>query len=266
MALSLKEAADSLGINKELLKNLIDNSKEINATRISRRIYIEEDELTRWKEINATRRTILTIDDYKKCLEFAFKIAYSGHTTSDFGTTRQRGKLKAISDWIQGALAEVALQKYLKKKFNVRIDLDFKVHGIVVGQDITQVQKRRVLNPPRIRVSIKSGKLNGCFLIVPEKEVDLDDRRSDYYVFVRIDFPEDHLIRILKDHPIIKAVNVDIPDLGEITSYICGFSEVSELKKVNSIPKLRFSGFRYVRNVGALHNTDKDWNLFIDIL
>jgi len=266
MELSLKDSATFLGITKDLLKNFIGNSKEIQAFKKSNRFYIDEEELKRWKNLYETRKVILTIDDYKKCLEFAFKITYSGHTTTDFGTSRQRGKLKAISDWTQGALGEVALQKYLKDKYKIDITIDFDIHGAIVGQDITQVQKGRVINPPKIRVSVKTGKLNGCYIVVPQKEVELPERHSDYYVFIRVNFPEDHLIRALKDHPIIDSMNVSIPDLGEIDAYICGFTEVSNLEKVTSIPKVDFSGFRYVKNVGSLHNTENDWKLFTESL
>jgi len=239
---------------------------EINGYRRSKRIYVQTEDLDKWKELMDERKIILTLEDYKRCLEFAFKITYSGHTTTDFGTARQRGKLKAISDWTQGALGEVAFQKFLKTKFEIKVDLDFEVHGVIVGQDITQVQKGRVLNPPRIRVSIKSGKPNGCYLIVPEKEVDLHERRSEYYVFVRVDFPEDHLIRALKDHPTIESMNLNIPDLGQINSFICGYVSVKELDKVRSIPKVNFEGYRYVKGVGSIYNQYEDWKKFVEIL
>lgn len=267
MELNLSKAADFLEIKKELLKNLINNSKEIESNKQKNRYYIKKDELNRWKKLREKRKIVLSIDDYRRALEFAIKINYTGHTTSDFGTARQRGILKAVSDWTQGMLAEIALEKYLRTKFKIGISLDFEVHKeFITGQDITQVRRKNVANPPKIRVSIKSGKLNSCFLIIGNKEYELKDRRSDYYVYVRLDFPEDHLIRALKDHEIISSMEIEIPDLGEIIAYITGFTANDELKKVNEIPGQKFDSPRYVISLGKLLNEDNDWSNFIDKL
>ena len=69
-------------------------------------------------------------------------------------------------------MAEIALSKFLKDHYNIEIKLDFTVRNVVVGQDITEVVRGRVANPPRVRISVKSGKENGMILIVPEPEVE----------------------------------------------------------------------------------------------
>jgi hypothetical protein len=264
---SLRDAAVYLAIEESLLKNYLKHSKEINFFKRANRYYMNKNELDRWVNLKEERKITLTIEDYKKCLDFSFKIAYSGHTTSDFGTSRQRGTIQAILNWTQGTLAEIAFQKFLLEKFNITIELDFNVHGLVVGQDIISVQRNRVINPPRTRVSIKSGKINGCYLAVPQPEVELRERNSDFYIFVRIEFPEDHLIRVLKDHPIIRNIDVCIPDLGEMQAYICGYSRVNELDRAeNGVLGFEFRGVRYVKNIGALHNSDEDFNSFVELL
>jgi hypothetical protein len=240
------------------------NSKEIVFSKRGNRYVIDNTEIERWLSLRDSRKIELTRDDYVKCLEFALQINYSGHTTSDFGTARRRGVLQAVSNWTQGTLAEIALEKFLSNKYNVKIDLDFTVHGAVVGQDITQVRKGQVINPPRKRVSIKSGKLNGCFIVVPENEVELEARKSDLYVFVRLEFPEDHILRIVKDHNAFENVNNLIPNFENINAYICGYIEVENLEKVKSIPGVEFTGMRYVKPVGQLKNTDEDWKSFAD--
>ena len=265
--LPLREAAEYLGIKKELLQKFMKNSEEIPYHRINRRYYLEQSDLDAWLELKNDRYIELNFDDYKKALEFAFRINYSGHTTSDFGTSRQRGIVKAISDWTQGMLAEIAFQKFIHQKYNIHLDLDFSVHDYIVGQDITSVRRRNtVSNPPRIRVSIKSGKMNGCFIIIGESEYELEDRRSDFYVFVRLDYPEDHLIRALKDHEIISSFNLQIPDLGVVKSYITGYIDRTSLELTNEIPGQKFDSNRYVKKIGALYNSDDDWNNFVERL
>lgn len=264
MQLTLTEASEYLNIKKDLLKNFINNSKEIVASKRGNRYYIEKDELDRWLNLRDKRKIILTLEDYQRALEFAFRINYGGHTTADFGSARQRGILKAISDWTQGMLAEIAFEKFLKSKFYIAVTLDFEVHeDFITGQDITQIRRNNVANPPRIRVSIKSGKLNSCYLIIGNKEYELIERQSDSYVYVRLDFPEDHLIRALKDHEIINSMtDITIPDLGEITAYITGYSDRSDLIKVREIPNQKFDSDRYVLNIGKLRNLDEEWNEF----
>lgn len=266
MQLSLKDSAEYLGIEEKSLRSYAKISQEIPIYLKGRRLFFEKDDLIKWQELRNSRMIILSVDDYIKCLDFSFRIVYSGHTTSDFGTARQRGKIQAISNWTQGALAEVAIQKFIHQKFDIMVELDFSVHNYITGQDITQVIRNRVSNPPKIRASIKSGKLNSNYIVVPQNEVESANRVSDYYIFVRIDFPEDHLIRILKNHEIISNINVIIPDLTEITSYISGFIYKDELELVNKIPGQDFTGMRYVKKVGSLKNSDLDWNKFIEIL
>ena len=265
-----REAAVLLNISDTLLANYIKLSEEINAFKSGNRWYLYLDEIQKWKELTERRKVILNINDYEQCLEFAAKINYSGHTRSDFSTSRQRGHLQAISNWTQGALAEIALKKFLDDKYRIKITLDFNVHtGLIVGQDITEVQKGRVINPPNKRVSIKSGKLNSCFIVVGEKEVELPERQSDYYVFVRVDFPTDLLLRVIKTHRALTNVQHLIPDFEDITAYICGFTQKSNLRRVDDDDKVLpfdITGFRYCKNIGGLSNTDEDWASFSESL
>lgn len=267
MPLTLTAAAEYLSISTTLLKNFINNSREINTGRRGNRYALEQVELDRWLSLKQSRNIILTLADYRRALEFSFRINYGGHTTTDFGTSRQRGILKAISDWTQGMLAEIALEKFLLNRYNINIALDFSVHeAYVTGQDITQVIRNNVANPPRIRVSIKSGKMNSCFLIIGHSEYERTDRNSDYYVYVRLDFPEDHLIRALKEHEIISSMHIPIPDLGDINSYIAGYTTRDNLTHSIEIPGQVFDSPRYVINVGSLHNSDMDWENFSNLL
>ena len=265
-ALTIKEIIKNYSISEKLLKSYTNVSNEIPYFKEKNRYYINKNDIENWLLLRKNRKIILSIDEYRECLEFAFKINYAGHTRSDFGTARTRGIMQAISNWTQGTLAETALRKFLLEKYNIKIDLDFNIHDAVVGQDITQVQRGKVINPPRIRVSIKSGKINSCYLVVPENEVDLKDRRSDLYIFIRVDFPEDHLLRVLKDHKFLENVKKYIPDLGKIETYICGFSDVNNLEKVNEIPGVKFSGMRYVSKIGKLKNSDNNWQEFVNML
>src|SRR3989338_6484889 len=197
--LTFDEASARLGIKRPAFEKIIKNGREIPFHKSGRRNVVNSEDIDNWQSMRQARKVELTKDDFLKAVKFALKINYAAHTRADFGTSRQRPFMQAVENWTQGALAEIALQKFIENKFGVELQIEFRVFdGIVVGQDIVGVKRGRTINPPKSGVSVKSGKENGMVLIVPIKEVESESRRSDYFVFVSVVFPIDVFARFYR--------------------------------------------------------------------
>ena len=55
-----------------------------------------------------------------------------------------------------------------------------------------------------MKVGVKGSKLKNCFLVLSKNEVKKADRKSDVYVFGRVDLPSDHLFRIIRNRGFFK--------------------------------------------------------------
>ena len=116
-------------------------------------------------------------------------------------------------------------------------------------------------------------KFKNAFLILGSNEIEREERKSDVYIFARVDLPSDHLFRILRDHSFFKDVSdfldqsegfKKINELKEIPVWICGITYLEELEKVTEIPGQKFdNGHRYIKSVANMHNSDEDWKIFI---
>ncbi len=265
--LDLNKSSEYLGIKKSLLDRLRKNGMELNFLRHGRKFVINKNDLDEWLQRKQRTTVLLDREDLIKAFKFSLKINYSGHTRSDFGTARQRSVEQAVENWTQGALAEIALSKFMKEKYDIEIKLDFSVHeGFIVGQEIIAVVKNKVENPPRKRISVKSGKPNGMFLIVPQNEIERSERISDLYFFVRIWLPDDFIFRLFRKHPELKDIS-EIPPLEDFPAQIIGYIEQQSLKKVSKIPGIDFSpGYRYVCESGILKNSETHFKDFADSL
>lgn len=265
--LDLNTASEYLGITRNLLDRYRKNGHEFTAIRVGRKLATPKAELDEWLARKERTAAILNREDLMRAFKFALKINYAGHTRSDFGSARQRTIEQAVSNWTQGALAEIALSKFVKEKFDVEIKLDFSVReNEIVGQDITAVVRNRVENPPRKRISVKSGKPNAMFLIVPPNEFERVLRASDIYVFVRIWLPEDFIFRLFRKQPELSDIS-EIPPLDDFSSQIIGFAERDMLRQVNKIPNIDFSpGYRYVCESGRLKNSEDEFKDFVESL
>jgi hypothetical protein len=196
---------------------------------------------------------------------------FRGYVSVDWGTARQREFGQRLTNWIKGQLAEIAVKKYLKKEFNLDVELDFQIRDKIVPQDIIGVKKHGRMIPPKIKISIKSTKPRNAYLVLGENEVKRTQRKSDVYVLCRPNMPDDHLLRLTKDR-IIKLVKKqphynDYKDkiLGfeNMTCEIAGFCSIKELERVRSIPGQKFDGIRYVKKSGHLHRQKKDWEALL---
>ena len=199
---------------------------------------------------------------------------FRGYVLSDWGTGRQREFGQKITNWVKGQLAEVAVQKFLKKEFNVGVGLDFKIHNEIVAQDIISVIENEDEREPKIAVGIKSSKPKSAYLVLSENEVVLTERKSDVYILCRPDIPDDHLLRltrervieVLKDQPCYSDYKDRMPKFENIFCEIAGYCWINELEKVESIPGLDFNGIRFVKKTGLLHRENNDWEALLQKL
>jgi len=116
----------------------------------------------------AWRTVDLNKDDYALCLDFALAQHFRNYVQSDFGTGRQREFGQKITNWVKGQLGEVAVKKFLKREFNVDIELDFDIRDKIVLQDITAVKENGKMRTPKIGIGIKSSKPKSAFLVLGE--------------------------------------------------------------------------------------------------
>lgn len=265
--LPLDDASVYIGIKRSQLEKIIKYGEELHRHRLGRKFVVDQDEIDAWQARKLARSVLIDRADFLRAFKFALEVNYFGHTRSDFGSARQRSTTQAVENWTQGALAEIALQKFIHSISNVRIELEFRIfQDQIVGQDIVAVIKERVSNPPRKGVSVKSGKENGMFLIVPIPEVERAQRVSDYYVFVRMIYADDFILRLFRDHPDLASVRERIPEFHDFRAEIVGYCSMGELEKVEEVVSAGIEQPKYVKATGKLKNTDADWRLFVESL
>lgn len=271
--LTKKEAISFLGIPEKNFKNYFESSKEIIGEKIGGRWYFDKKNLESWNKLREERTIDLDLKEYEECFEFAIKMAYSTRASHGTGIRGARSEVQMSDDFILGILAEHGVKEFLEKKFNLKIKLDMEVHqDHITPQDFDGIYENRKLRNAKIGVAIKSSKIKSCFNIIAPIEYENENRKSDVYVFVRVGLPSDHLFRILRDHSFFKKVkdfleNNDsfrkILELEKIPIWICGFSYFKELEKVTKIPGQEFDGYRYVKSVAGMHNSEEDWKKLI---
>lgn len=270
-----KEAIEFLGISEKQFENYFKYSEEITGYKEKNKWYFKKEELKKWKNTKKNRTIELSLEDYERCFEFAIRMVYGGMSLN--GIRGQRSEVQAVDDVILGILAEYAVKKFIKENFKVEIGLDEEVHTEkITPQDFVTVKKKgKKEKAPKIGVGVKASKIKSGFLVLGENEVEMKERKSDAYIFARVDLPTDHLFRILRDHSFFKnakdCLDKDnksrkIEELENVPVWICGITYLKELEKVKEIPGQKFDGNRYVKSVGKMHNSDADWKSFIDML
>src|SRR4030067_2222852 len=139
------EAANQLGVARSFFDKVAKNGKEIPYHKSGRRYVVNKLDLDAYISMKKARKVELDKNDFLRALKFALRINYQGHTRADFNTMRQRPFMQAVENWTQGALAEIALQKFIQDKFDVELQIEFRIfRDAVVGQDITAVKRGRV--------------------------------------------------------------------------------------------------------------------------
>ncbi len=272
--ISKKEAIKYLDLDEKTFDNYFKNAAEfpcLNRSGGRGRFYFDKDMLHKWKEGLKWRTVELDKDDYALCLDFALAQHFRNYVQSDFGTGRQREFGQKITNWVKGQLGEVAVKKFLKRKFGLNIVLDFDIRDEIVLQDITGVKDGGKIRTPKIGVGIKSSKPKSAFLVLGENEIKIKERRSDVYIYCRPDIPDDHLLRLTKDeiNEVVKSkphylkYKDLMPDFVNIPCEIAGWCYYTDLRKTKSIPGQEFDGIRFVKESGLLKKSKKDWESLI---
>lgn len=275
--LTKAEAYTFLHLDEKTFENYFKNACEFQCLpRIkgTGRFYFDQEKLQEWQDSYKWRTVELTIRDYTQCLDFALAQHFRGYVLSDWGTARQREFGQKITNWVKGQLAEVAVKKFIKKEFDVDIELDFGIHDVIVPQDIIGIKDSSRVRVPKIGVGIKSSKPKSAYLVLGENEITIESRRSDFYIFCRPDIPDDHLLRITKDRiqslvssqQHYSTYSDKMPDFENMYCEVAGWCGIKDLEKVTNIPGQEFDGLRYVRKSGLLHRSSEKWKELIDKL
>lgn len=171
---------------------------------------------------------------------------------TDYGTARQRDLGQLWTDTIRGFLGEIAFAKWLKEKFKVRVELDYRKGSLTefLPSDIRTIEGRS----PKLNISIKTTKLRGIWLDIPYKQIE----HSDVFVLVRVGVTREHFLAFLKKISVIKDKILDkalklgiindeelrdiwgtIPEFTKIPAYVAGFFDKriygNKIKKRDSI-------------------------------
>jgi hypothetical protein len=179
-------------------------------------------------------------NDYLKAALFALHLAPKLAAT-DYGTARQRDLGQLWTDAIRGFLGELAFVKWLREKFGLRIDLDFRLGRLeeFLPSDIRSVEGRE----PRLKMSIKTTKLGGIWLDVPYAQVG----HSDVFVLIRVGITREHFVAFLKKISVIRDKLMKealergllskeelekiwdaVPEFTSIPAYVAGFLDKAD--------------------------------------
>lgn len=198
----------------------------------------EPGEWIKWLEWSSV---ILDEDDYLKAALHGLRLAPKIAAT-DYGTSRQRDLGQLWADTIRGFLGEIAFVKWMYERFGLSAELDYRRGSLeeFLPSDIKSVDGRE----PRLKISVKTTKLNGIWLDIPGDQI----ARSDVYVLVRVGVTREHLIAFLKKISVIadKLMRIalekgflkeeelaeiwdSIPEFSPLPAYIAGFLDKLEI-------------------------------------
>jgi len=153
-----KEAIKYLEIPEKSFYNYFKYSKEIPSTKLRNRWQFNKSNLDKWKNLKDYRTVTLSMDEYRKCFEFAMRMVYSGVSSHGTGIRGFRSEVQQVDDFILGILGEHGVKKFLKDKFNLPIELDMSVHiDHITPQDIVSYKKNNKSIEPKLGVTLHIG-------------------------------------------------------------------------------------------------------------
>lgn len=160
----------------------------------------ELEDFGNWLEQRFTPQLVwLDNDDYTRAITRALPQALRFAAT-DFGSARQRDLGQLWTDTARGFLGEIALKNFLKERLNVTIEHDIsldKTRTEYISTDIKSVREAQAdyMRPPRINVSIKTGKFNARWM---DEYSTSKTQMIDAFIFVRVGTVREHFIAFLK--------------------------------------------------------------------
>jgi hypothetical protein len=255
-------AMEFLGIDKKQFENFYSKGAEFDSTDS-----FNKEKLIQWKKDYDARNFTLSPDEYAKCLDFALAIHFRGYSSIDFGSPRQREFGQKVANWVRGQLGELGFAHFCRERLGFEIKLDFEMHKQIVPQDVIAIVKNGVKVAPQNRIAVKATKHTNVSLVLGRNEVELPSRQSDVYVFVRVNLPDDHLLRIgrreiikmLKNQQHYQLYKNKIEELKPIQTEIAGFAYRQDLELSDKIPGYRFESERYVKLTGHLRRSLSEW-------
>jgi len=204
--------------------------------------------LSEWAEWLSWASVVLDENDYLTAAVHALGLAPKLAAT-DYGRSRQRDLGQLWTDAIRGFLGEIAFVKWLRQRFGIEAELDFRRGALeeFLPSDIRLVKKPGEREPrePKLRVSIKTTKLGGIWLDVPYAQI----HRSDIFVLVRVGITREHFVAFLKKISVLKdkifeeavrrgvvaedelkKIWNEVPDFTPVPAYVAGFVDRREIK------------------------------------
>jgi hypothetical protein len=199
--------------------------------------------LDRYIEWLSWSSAVLNEDDYLKAALHGLRLAPRMAAT-DYGTARQRDLGQLWADTIRGFLGEIAFAKWLREKYGLAVELDYRRGSLeeFLPSDIKSVNGRQ----PGLKISIKTTKLNGIWLDVPGAQIE----HSDVYVLVRVGVTREHLLAFFKKISVIRdklmktalergllseeelsEIWDSVPEFSSLPAYVAGFLDRAELSK-----------------------------------
>ncbi|MEM2197199.1 MAG: hypothetical protein QW290_08980 [Sulfolobales archaeon] len=227
-----------------------------------------------WAENLVFSSVLLTRNEYLEATVHALRLAPKIAAT-DYGTSRQRDLAQIWTDAIRGFLGEIAFRKWLRERFGIEVKLDFRRGPLeeFLPSDLTRIKKpREEWRKPKLRVSIKTTKLQGMWLDVPYAQLE----HSDVFVLVRVGVSRGHFLAFLKDISVImdkiltlaqnqglevsrEEFQDSIPEFKNIPAFVVGFFDKNEvadklqdrrtvLTVDGDLKKKRSGGYRLILN------------------
>jgi hypothetical protein len=270
MALTRTEAIQYLSLDPKVFDNFFRVAGEFEPLpREGDRgfFYFDKGKLDEWKKNYDSRTFTLEREDYAKCIDFALAMHFRGYVLSDWGTGRQREFGQKMSNWVRGQLGEIGVQYFCQNMLGLDIKLDFDMHEEIVPQDVLSIAQNGETREPKKKIAVKSSKPKSAYLVLSPNEVELDNRKSDVYIFSRVDLPDDHLLRIgvneirelVRNQQHYELYEKMIPAFEPISVEVAGFAYIDDLETVEEIPGQKFDGERYVKKSGELRRDIEGW-------
>jgi hypothetical protein len=171
---------------------------------------------------------VLDENDYLKAALYALHLAPKLAAT-DYGTARQRDLGHLWTDIIRGLLGELAFVKWLRERFRLRIELDFRLGRLdeFLPSDIKSVEGRK----PKLKISIKTTKLGGIWLDVPYAQTE----HSEIFILMRVGARREHFVAFFKKISVIKdklmkeAIERDLMNKNELEEIWCAVPEFTSM-------------------------------------
>lgn len=197
--------------------------------------------LSEWVSWLKWSSVVLDENDYLKAAVQALRLAPKMAGT-DYGTSRQRDLGQLWADTIRGFLGEIAFAKWLKERFGISAELDYRRGPLeeFLPSDIKSVNGR----PPRLKISVKTTKFGGVWLDVPGAQI----KHSDVYVLVRVGITRDHLLAFFKKISVfrdkffkealergiagkdeLEEIWGSLPEFAHVPAYVAGFLDKAEI-------------------------------------